>query len=135
MERWSIWCLQDGCLSWHILPWLLLGILSSYGSAWMDECTLDGSICWNNLWRKDMVQRHLGCKSCRCWTGNYWCFSCSRNAYINSIIRIPMTGSEDDTGDDMTMMILNDNANNNTNDMAMSDSSPKASMDMSDDSV
>jgi predicted metal-binding membrane protein len=48
---------------------------------------------------------------------------------------IPMTGSEDDTGDDMTMMMLNDNANNNTNDMAMSDSSPKASMEMSDDSV
>ena len=48
---------------------------------------------------------------------------------------IPMTGSEDDTGDDMTMMMLNDNANNNTNDMAMSDSSPKASREMSDDSV
>jgi predicted metal-binding membrane protein len=48
---------------------------------------------------------------------------------------IPMTGSEDDTGDDMTMMMLNDNANNNTNDMTMSDSSPKASMEMSDDSV
>jgi hypothetical protein len=46
-----------------------------------------------------------------------------------------MAGSEDDTGDDMTMMMLNDNANNNTNDMAMSDSSPKASMEMSDDSV
>jgi predicted metal-binding membrane protein len=48
---------------------------------------------------------------------------------------IPMAGSEDDTGDDMTMMMLNDNANNNTNNMAMSDSSPKASMEMSDDSV
>jgi predicted metal-binding membrane protein len=48
---------------------------------------------------------------------------------------IPMAGNEDDTGDDMTMMMLNDNANNNTNDMAMSDSSPKASMEMSDDSV
>ena len=48
---------------------------------------------------------------------------------------IPMAGSEDDTGDDMTMMMLNDNANNNTNDIAMSDSSPKASMEMSDDSV
>jgi predicted metal-binding membrane protein len=48
---------------------------------------------------------------------------------------IPMAGSEDDTGDDMTMMMLNDNANNNTNDMAMSDSSPKASMEMSDDRV
>src|SRR5918994_3996366 len=46
-----------------------------------------------------------------------------------------MTGSEDDTGDDTTMLMLNDNANNNTNDMAMSDSSPKASMDMPDDSV
>ena len=48
---------------------------------------------------------------------------------------IPMAGSEDDTGDDMIMMMLNDNANNNTNDIAMSDSSPKASMEMSDDSV
>ena len=47
-----------------------------------------------------------------------------------------MTGGEDDTGvDDMTMMMLNDNANTNTNDMAMSDSNPKASMDMPDDSV
>ena len=36
-------------------PWLLLGVLSSYGSSWMDEFTLDGSICWNNLWRKDLV--------------------------------------------------------------------------------
>jgi hypothetical protein len=46
-----------------------------------------------------------------------------------------MAGSEDDTGDDMTMMMLNDNANNNTNDIAMSDSSPKASLYMSDDSI
>ena len=47
-----------------------------------------------------------------------------------------MTGSEDDTADDMTMMMLDDNANNNNNnDMAMSDSSPKASMDMPDDNV
>jgi hypothetical protein len=101
----------------------------------MDEPTLDGSICWNNLWRKDMVQRHLGCKSCRRWTGNYWGFSAA--GMLTSIVSsaIPMTGSEDDTGDDMTMMMLNDNANNNTNDMAMSDSSPKASMEMSDDSV
>lgn len=47
-----------------------------------------------------------------------------------------MTGGEDDRADDMTMMMLNDNANNNNNnDMAMSDSSPKASMDMPDDNV
>src|SRR5215204_889977 len=46
-----------------------------------------------------------------------------------------MTGSEDDPANDMTMMMLNDNANNNTNDIAMSDSSPKASMEMSDNSV
>jgi predicted metal-binding membrane protein len=46
-----------------------------------------------------------------------------------------MTGSEDDTGDDMTMMMQNDNANNNTNDMDMTDSNPEASMNMPDDSV
>ena len=47
-----------------------------------------------------------------------------------------MTGGEVVTGDDVTMMMLNDNANNNdTNEMAMSDSSPKASMDMSDDTL
>jgi len=46
-----------------------------------------------------------------------------------------MTGSEDDTGDDMTMMMQNDNANNSANDMAMSDSSQEASMDLLDDSV
>jgi predicted metal-binding membrane protein len=44
-----------------------------------------------------------------------------------------MTGSEDDRGDDMTMMVMNDNVNNN--DMTMSNSSPEPSMDTSDDSV
>jgi predicted metal-binding membrane protein len=43
-----------------------------------------------------------------------------------------MTGSEDDRGDDMTMMVMNDNVNNN---MTMSNSSPEPSMDTSDDSV
>jgi predicted metal-binding membrane protein len=42
-----------------------------------------------------------------------------------------MTGSEDNTGDDKIMMIMNDTANNNTNGMTMSDSSPEASTDMS----
>jgi hypothetical protein len=49
-----------------------------------------------------------------------------------------MTGSEDDTVDDMTMMIMteqNDNANNNTNEMAMSDSSPEAFTNMPNDSL
>lgn len=41
---------------------------------------------------------------------------------------------EDEMGNDMTMM-RDGNANNNNNDMAMSDSSPKASMDMQDDGV
>ncbi len=40
---------------------------------------------------------------------------------------------EDNRGDDMTMMMMNDNVNNN--DMTMSNSSPEHSMDMSDDSV
>ncbi len=35
----------------------------------------------------------------------------------------------------MTMMMQNDNANNSANDMAMSDSSQEASMDLLDDSV
>ena len=43
-----------------------------------------------------------------------------------------MTGSEEGTGDDMTMMVMNDNVNNN---MTMSNSSPESSMDMSDDIV
>jgi predicted metal-binding membrane protein len=43
-----------------------------------------------------------------------------------------MTGSEEGTGDDMTMMVMNDNVNNN---MTMSNSSPEPSMDMSDDIV
>jgi predicted metal-binding membrane protein len=47
---------------------------------------------------------------------------------------IPMTGSEDDTGDDMKTMMKDDNASNN-NDMAMSDSSSKASVYMSDDNI
>jgi hypothetical protein len=47
---------------------------------------------------------------------------------------ISITGSEDDTGDDMKTMMKDDNASNNNN-MAMSDSSSKASIDMSDDSV
>ncbi|HEU4448162.1 MAG TPA: DUF2182 domain-containing protein [Nitrososphaeraceae archaeon] len=47
-----------------------------------------------------------------------------------------MTGSEDDKSDDMTMMMMqNDNANNSTNDMAMSDTSLEASIDLPDDSV
>jgi hypothetical protein len=36
-----------------------------------------------------------------------------------------MTGSEDDPANDMTMMILNNTANSNTNGMTMSDSSPE----------
>jgi predicted metal-binding membrane protein len=49
-----------------------------------------------------------------------------------------MTGSEDDTGDDMKMMMMmeqNDNANYTTNEMVMSDSSPEAFMNMPDDSL
>jgi predicted metal-binding membrane protein len=41
-----------------------------------------------------------------------------------------MTGSEDDLGNDMTMMIMNVTGNNNTNGMTMSDSIPEASMSM-----
>ena len=49
-----------------------------------------------------------------------------------------MTGSEDNTGDDMTkmMIIINDTAaNNNTSGMTMSDSSPEASISMPGDSA
>ncbi len=48
-----------------------------------------------------------------------------------------MTGSENDTGDDMTMMMMkqSDNANNNTSDMVMRDYIPETSMNMPDDSV
>jgi hypothetical protein len=42
----------------------------------------------------------------------------------------PMTGSEDDPANDMTMIILNNTANSNTNGMTMSDSNPRASMSM-----
>jgi predicted metal-binding membrane protein len=49
---------------------------------------------------------------------------------------ISMTGSEEGTDDDMKTMMKDDNtSNNNNNDMAMSDSSSKASVDMSDDSI
>jgi predicted metal-binding membrane protein len=41
-----------------------------------------------------------------------------------------MTGSEDDPANDMTMIILNNTANSNTNGMTMSDSNPRASMSM-----
>src|SRR5919202_1943610 len=85
MERWQIWRSEDGSLSRHILPWMLLGILPRYGSARMDEFALDGSVCWNNLWRKDMVWRNLGRKSSRNWTGNRWNFGCCRNASIIAI--------------------------------------------------
>jgi len=43
-----------------------------------------------------------------------------------------MTGSEVDPANDMTMMILNNTANSNTNGMTMSDSSPGAPMSMPD---
>jgi predicted metal-binding membrane protein len=49
-----------------------------------------------------------------------------------------MTGSEDNTGDDMTkmMIIINDTAaNNNTSGMTMSDSSPETSISMPGDSA
>jgi hypothetical protein len=42
----------------------------------------------------------------------------------------PMTGSEHDPANDMTMIILNNTANSNTNGMTMSDSNPRASMSM-----
>jgi hypothetical protein len=41
-----------------------------------------------------------------------------------------MTGSEHDPANDMTMIILNNTANSNTNGMTMSDSNPRASMSM-----
>src|SRR5215210_6465752 len=41
-----------------------------------------------------------------------------------------MTDSEDDLGNDMTMMIMNNTANDNTNGMTMTDSIPEASMSM-----
>ena len=41
-----------------------------------------------------------------------------------------MTGSEVDPANDMTMMILNNTANSNTNGMTMSDSSPQPSISM-----
>ena len=45
-----------------------------------------------------------------------------------------MTGTEDDRGDDMTVM-MNDDVNNNNNGMTMSNSSPEPSIDTSQDSV
>jgi predicted metal-binding membrane protein len=45
-----------------------------------------------------------------------------------------MTVSEDDRGNDMTMM-MNDHVNNNNNDMTVSNSSPEPSMGTSDDGV
>ena len=42
----------------------------------------------------------------------------------------PMTGSEHDPANGMTMIILNNTANSNTNGMTMSDSNPRASMSM-----
>jgi predicted metal-binding membrane protein len=57
---------------------------------------------------------------------------------LPSLVSSPtsMTDSEDDNigGDTMTM-IQNDNTNNNDNDLTMSDSSPKASMYISDDGL
>jgi hypothetical protein len=47
---------------------------------------------------------------------------------------VSMIGSEEGTDDDMKTMMKDDNASNN-NDMAMSDSSSKDSMDMPDDSI
>jgi predicted metal-binding membrane protein len=41
-----------------------------------------------------------------------------------------MTDSEDDPGNEMTMMIMNNTANDNTNGMTMTDSIPEASMSM-----
>ena len=41
-----------------------------------------------------------------------------------------MTDSEDDLGNDMTMMIMNNTANDNTNGMTMTDTIPEASMSM-----
>jgi predicted metal-binding membrane protein len=58
MRRWrdgTSGAREDGSLSRHVLPWMLLGLLPAYGSTWVDEFALDGSICWNHIWRKDVV--------------------------------------------------------------------------------
>jgi len=44
------------------LPWLLLALFSNYDSTWMDESGMDGSVCINNFWRKNVDPRNMDSK-------------------------------------------------------------------------
>ncbi len=58
MRRWRNGCrrcIQNGCIPWTLLPWMLLALFSDYGSSGMDESSVDGPICCNNFWRKDLA--------------------------------------------------------------------------------
>src|SRR5512145_1808878 len=75
--------IKNGNISWIILPRLLLALFSINGSIRMDEYSMDGSICWNNIWRKNMVKRDIDFKIYR----NCFCY-CRNSDYIrnNNII-------------------------------------------------
>ena len=70
---------KNGNISWFILHRMLLALFSIDGSIRMDEYSMDASICWNNIWRKNVVKRNTNFKIYR------YCFCYSRSSnYIRN---------------------------------------------------
>jgi len=55
VEKRNYWRSKDGNIPRSLLPWMLLAIFSSYGGLGLDEFVMDGIVCRNYFWRKDMV--------------------------------------------------------------------------------
>jgi predicted metal-binding membrane protein len=69
-------------MGWIVLLGMLLALFSVDGSIRIDEYNMDGSICWNNIWRKNMVKRNMDFKVYR----NWFCYCRNSNYFRNSYI-------------------------------------------------
>ena len=62
MEQRNNRCNQNGNIPWTLLPRVLLALFSNHGIAGMDEYHMDGCICHNNFWRKNVEERNMDLK-------------------------------------------------------------------------
>src|SRR5438132_6216847 len=75
VEERNCWRGNYGNVPRAILPRVLLAVFSADGGAWVDEHSMDGTLCRDNLWRKDVVAWNMGSKggrdrACNCRRDN-----------------------------------------------------------------
>lgn len=83
MEQRNNRCNQNGNIPWTLLPRVLLALFSNHGIAGMDEYHMDGCICHNNFWRKNLAQGHLDRKVC--WNRSHYLRNIEQSG-VNNII-------------------------------------------------